>query len=123
MGRMLKGALTVGVAIALATVFGGWWALPIVAFAAGIGAPRGTRQAAIIGACGGFAWLGLIAVQAAGGVPIGLAATKVGALFRLPAPLFLLLVPLFAFAVGWSCAAVGEELGGLLRRGKAPARA
>lgn len=116
MRRMLRGGLTITAAIAAATALGSWWALPIIAFAAGVGTPTGTRQAGIIGGCGGLAWTVILALQAAGGAPIGLAATKVGEVFRLPGPLFLALVPAFAVALGWGCAALGEDIGARLRR-------
>jgi hypothetical protein len=118
-GKQVKGALTIIVAIALATTFGGWWALPVVAFAAGLGSPPGVRQALVLGVCAGTAWMLLLALQAGAGVALGDVAVKIGALFSLPGPLFLLVPPLFALAVGWSCAALGEELGARLRKGKA----
>jgi hypothetical protein len=115
-GRQVKGALIVIVAIALATVFGGWWALPVVTFAAGLGSPKGVRQAAILGVCAGTAWMLLLATQAAAGIAVGDVAQKVGELFKVPGSAFLLLVPLFAALLGWSCAALGETLGTFLRR-------
>lgn len=115
-GKQIRGALTVTAAVALATVFGGWWALPIVGFAAGLGSPKGVRQALVLGVCAGTAWMILLALQAGAGVAIGDVATKVGQLFKLPAPLFLLLPSLFAVGVAWSCAALGEEVGARLRR-------
>lgn len=118
-GKQLRGALTIIAAIALATTFGGWWALPVVAFAAGLGSPPGVRQALVLGICAGTAWMLLLALQAGAGVAVGDVAVKVGSLFRLPGPLFLLVPPLFALALGWGCAALGEEIGGRMRRGKA----
>jgi hypothetical protein len=120
MGRQIRGVLTIITVVALATVFGGWWAVPVVSFAAGFASPRGVRQAALIGICAGSAWLSLLALQTVSGVAIGDVATKVGQLFSLPGPAFLLLVVLFAFGLAWSCAALGEELGARLRK-NAPA--
>lgn len=118
-GKQLRGALTVIAAIALATVFGGWWALPVVGFASGLGSPKGVRQALVLGVCAGTAWMIVLAVQAGAGVAVGDVASKIGALFTLPAPLFLLLPPLFAVGLAWSCAALGEEVGARLRRDNA----
>jgi hypothetical protein len=115
-GRQVKGALIVIAAIALATVFGGWWALPVVTFAAGLGSPKGVRQAAVLGVCAGSAWMLLLALQAAAGIGIGDVAAKVGALFKVPGWGFLLLAPVYAAALGWGCAALGETLGSVLRR-------
>ncbi|MCE2940570.1 MAG: hypothetical protein ACK53A_02375 [Gemmatimonadota bacterium] len=118
-GRQVRGALTIIAAVALATVFGGWWALPVVAFASGLGSPKGVRQGLVLGVCAGTAWMLLLALQAGAGVAIGAVAAKVGALFGLPGPLFLLLPPLFALALGWGCATLGEEIGAVVRRERA----
>jgi hypothetical protein len=82
----------------------------VVALGAGLATPAGSRNAGIVGGCAALAWSLLLALQGAGGVAVGDVARKIGELFRLPGFGFTLLVPVFAFVLAWSIAALGEEV-------------
>jgi len=110
--------LLLAVAIAFATVFLGWWAVPVVAFLWGLLAARLLRRPAGAAALAAvLAWAALLGMDAMGGRLTGLG-TLFGSIAKLPSGVFFALSLLFPAALAWSAAALGADL----RGGRRPRR-
>ena len=105
---LLAGAFT------LATLLLGWWGVAIAAVVAGLflgWQPGGTIDV-VLGAL--LSWSALLAWEATRGPLLALAA-RLGPVFFVPGPVFLLLPLLYAVLLAWSGAALGGALTSRLR--------
>ncbi|MEP6621501.1 MAG: hypothetical protein ABJE47_19395 [bacterium] len=102
----------VALATALATWFGGWWGVAVVALVAGFLASEhpSTPWRVALGALLG--WIVLLVVDAGIG-PFARLATALGGAMSIPAPALLLMTVLFAALLAWSAATVAAEIGRL----------
>lgn len=100
--------LLLAVVMALGTAYAGWWAVAVLGALWGLvagwrGAGRG--EAALAAAAAAFAWVVLLAIDAAGGRLGGLGRTF-GAVAGLPPALFFALTLAFPALLAWSAAAL-----------------
>lgn len=99
------GWLVIGaVGFAVATVYIGWWTVPLLALLLGIRLGPGA-----VGLAAGLGWAGLLARDALA-APLLPYAGKLGGLFGLPGWSLLLLTVLFAGLLAWSAAALIDSL-------------
>jgi len=109
--------LVLAVVLAFATVFLGWWGVPVVAFLWGLLTARLLRRPAGAAALAAvLAWAALLGMDAMGGRLTGLG-TLFGSIAKLPSGVFFALSLLFPALLAWSAAALGADL-----RGGRPAR-
>jgi hypothetical protein len=107
--------LIVALAMAVLTWMVGWWAVPLVAVAAGAVLWRRRGIAWLIALASAGAWGAIVLVDAARGRLPVLAAT-LGGLLKVPGALLLAVTLLFAALLAWSAAVIGAELGRFVRR-------
>jgi hypothetical protein len=109
--------LVLAVVLAVATVFLGWWAVPVVGFLWGLLTARLLRWPAGAAALAAMlAWAALLGMDAMGGRLAGLG-TLFGSIAKLPPGVFFALSLVFPALLAWSAAALGADL-----RGGRPAR-
>lgn len=116
--RLLIGAI----AVAVGSRWFGWWFPAVWGVAAGLLWPhdRPGRTAAVAAALGWAAWL---VVPIVGGAPMGLLATKLGALFQLPGWALIALTVVYPALLAGCAAVLTARLRGTRRaRGAAPVR-
>jgi hypothetical protein len=92
----------VAAASAMLTWFAGWWAVPVVALAAGL---FGMRAGVVAAACA-IAWALLLTADViAGGM--GRLSSILAGVMGLPAPALFVVTLLFPLLLGWSAASLG----------------
>jgi hypothetical protein len=110
--------LLLAMVLAVATLFVGWWSVPVVAFVWGLAVARLMRRPAGAAAlAAALAWAALLGVDALGGRLAGLG-TLFGAIAKLPPGVFFALSLAFPALLAWSAAALGADL----RGGRRPRR-
>jgi hypothetical protein len=99
------GRVVLGIALfALATLWFGWWSVPVIAAFWGLWfAPTEAVLAALLG------WTGLLVWNATTG-PILPYAKRLGGIFSLPGWVFMLVTLLFAALLAWSAAVLFASL-------------
>lgn len=93
----------------------GWWTIPLVAALWGLLRPRQPRPGLSAAAAAGLAWvlwLGFDAVRGQGA--LGVLATRLGGVMRLPVPALFLVTILFPALLAWSASALAGGLAGSL---------
>jgi hypothetical protein len=101
-------------AFALATKLG-WWTVPLVAALWGSLRPRLPRPALCAAAAAGLAWVAWLASDAVRGQgALGVLATRLGGVMRLPVPALFLATILFPVLLAWSATALAGGLAGSL---------
>jgi hypothetical protein len=90
--------------IALGTWLVGWWALPLIALAAGATGRRPT----LVALDAAIAWAALLGFDAMGG-RLGVLTSLLGGIFPVPGPALVLLTLLFAAALAWSAAELTKK--------------
>ena len=104
--------LVLAAVLAVATLFYGWWTVPVVAFLWGLLTARWlVRSAAAAALAAALAWGVLLAEDAMTGRLGGLG-TLFGTIAKLPPALFFLLSIVFPALLAWSAAALGADLRG-----------
>ncbi len=99
-------------AFALATKLG-WWTVPLVAALWGLLRPRLARPALSAAAAAGLAWVVWLAFDAVRGQgALGVLATRLGSVMRLPVPALFLMAILFPALLAWSASALAGGLAG-----------
>lgn len=88
------------VAFALGTWFGGWWAIPLLASAAGV-----WRRAWEVAAAAVLSW-GMLLLIDAGGARFGAVSASIAGAFGIPSPVIVLVTLLFVWLLAWSAAGV-----------------
>jgi hypothetical protein len=91
----------------------GWWTVPLVGALWGLLRPRLPRPALSAAAAAGLAWvlwLGFDAVRGQGA--LGVLATRLSGVMRLPVSALFLVAILFPALLAWSAAALGGGLAG-----------
>lgn len=101
MTRLMRFTVVTLAAAAL-TWFAGWWAVPLVALAAGL---FGVRAGVVAAACA-TAWLLLLAADVVAG-SLGRLSSILAGVMGLPAPALFVVTLLFPLLLGWSAASLG----------------
>lgn len=94
---------------ALGTLAVGWWAVPLVALAAGVALYARRRIAVVAALAAALGWLLLLLWTAARGPLLAFAGSLAGAM-GVPGFVPLLLTLLFPMVLAWSAAAAGQGL-------------
>lgn len=106
--RALGNLITFTLALAVATVLVGWWAVPVVAALWTILTPR--RAAVIYAAfAGAMSWASLLMLQARGG-PVGAVDRLVAQLLNVPGRTLIVLTLLYAALLAGSAALLAQAL-------------
>lgn len=112
MKRLLL-AIASGAAFAVATWFGGWWAVPALALL--LGALLRSLSPLLIGTAAAIAWFVIILAADRGG-SLWRLLDQLGGIFGAQGWMILMLAGGFAFLMAWS----GARLGGLIRARPGP---
>jgi hypothetical protein len=91
------------------TMLFGWWAVPLLGLAWGIVAGKTPKASMIAGTSAMVAWGVLLAWSAITG-PVGILATKLGSIAKVPGVVFLALTLLLPFLLAASAAAIPLSL-------------
>ena len=94
MMRIIAAFFLLIVAFALATMFFGWWTVPLIGLAYGILADPRHRPGWLAALAAGAAWALLLAWTASQG-PVGLMAEKLAGIMRLPSSALYLITVMF----------------------------
>jgi hypothetical protein len=101
--RVAARFIVVAAAIAMGTWLVGWWAVPVIALAAGA---AGTRPAIVAGACAA-SWAALLLLNAfASG--FGTLGGLLAGIMGMPMPALIVVTLLFPALLGWSAASLGD---------------
>jgi hypothetical protein len=91
----------------------GWWTIPLVAALWGVLRPRLPRPALSAAAAAGLAWVAWLAFDALRGPgALGVLATRLGGVMRLPIPVLFLVTILFPALLAWSASVLAGGLAG-----------
>ncbi len=96
-------------AIALATVFLGWWSVPTIGVLWGVVARRGTHPGFMAAGAATLAWTALLFLVAVQG-PMWDLADKVGGILAIPGWLFIFITVAFPAVLAGTAAVVGGEV-------------
>ena len=104
--------LVLATVLALATMFLGWWCVPVLALLWGLATAHWLRRSAAAAALASvLAWGALLVLDALGGQLVGLG-TLFGSIAKQPPAVFFALSLLFPALLAWSAAAIGADLRG-----------
>ena len=107
--RTLGSLLLLSLFFAVGTRVGGWWAVPVIGAAWGLGRRRSFRRAPMAGLAGVLGWAILLGWQALRG-PVGELAETVGPVLSLSGSQFFVLTLGFAAVSAWAAAATAGSL-------------
>lgn len=106
LGSVMKGGI-LGIGFAAGTWFGGWLAIPILAFLWGLA----TKAAPFVaGLTAGTAW-GVLLLMDWGSGALGRLVGRLGGTFHVPGFTLVLVTLLFAAGLAWAAARLGSAIG------------
>ncbi len=79
--------VVLAVAVGLATVWLGWWVMPVIGALWGLLAPRESKASLTVFSAAALAWFGLLVIASVRG-PVWVLADKVGGILAIPGWLF-----------------------------------
>jgi len=112
--RNVLQAVLLGAGVALATAVLGWYVVPALGCFWGLMACEADRPALSYGLAAGLGWVVLLVWTASHG-PMGVLAALAAGVFGITSAVLYAVTVLFAVAVAWSSAAVGEFVGRSVR--------